>query len=111
VNPPLRPGYAFQGTPLHWDMTLASPIRFGTQAILHLTDTAADHGAFGCVAGCHRWLSERLKQVPAGEDPREVARKEFEATPIKAGRMGIRTARSVDLHQLGGGAIDAEMPV
>jgi ectoine hydroxylase-related dioxygenase (phytanoyl-CoA dioxygenase family) len=87
VNPPLRPGYAFQGTPLHWDMTLAPPIRFGTQAILYLTDTAADHGAFSCVAGCHRWLDEWLKQVPAGENPREVARKEFEATPI-AGRAG-----------------------
>ena len=27
VNPPLRPGYSFQGTPLHWDMTLAPPLR------------------------------------------------------------------------------------
>ena len=68
-------------------MTLAPPIRFGTQAILYLTDTAADHGAFSCVAGCHCWLDEWLKQVPAGENPREVARKEFEATPI-AGRAG-----------------------
>lgn len=28
VNPPVRPGYSFQGTPLHWDMTLAPPHRF-----------------------------------------------------------------------------------
>jgi len=87
VNPPLRPGYAFQGTPLHWDMTLAPPIRFGTQAILYLTDTAADHGAFSCVAGCHRWLGEWLKQIPPCENPREVARKQFQATPI-AGAAG-----------------------
>ncbi len=49
VNPPLRAGYAFQGAPLHWDMTLAPPVRFGTQAMLYLTDTAAHQGAFRCV--------------------------------------------------------------
>ncbi len=87
VNPPLRPGYAFQGAPLHWDMTLAPPICFGTQAILYLTDTAADQGAFSCVAGCHRWLGEWLKKVPAGENPRDLARKELRATPI-AGEAG-----------------------
>jgi Phytanoyl-CoA dioxygenase (PhyH) len=85
VNPPLRPEYAFQGTPLHWDMTLALPVRFGTQAILYLTDTAADDGAFSCVGGCHRWLEQWLQQIPACENPREVARKELQATPIPGG--------------------------
>lgn len=85
VNPPLRPGYAFQGTPLHWDMTLAAPICFGTQAMLYLTDTAADQGAFSCVAGCHGWLGQWLKQIPAGENPRDVARREFKATPVPGG--------------------------
>jgi hypothetical protein len=87
VNPPLRPGYGFQGTPLHWDMSLAPPMCFGTQAILYLTDTAADHGAFSCVAGCHRWLEQWLAQIPAGENAREIARKEFQATSI-AGEAG-----------------------
>ncbi len=87
VNPPQRPGHTFQGTPLHWDMSLAPPIRFGTQAILYLTDTAADHGAFSCVAGFHRSLERWLKEIPAGENPREVARKELGATPI-AGEAG-----------------------
>lgn len=87
VNPPLRPGYAFQGSPLHWDMTLAPPLCFGTQAILYLTDTDADDGAFSCVAGCHRWLGQWLEQIPAGDDPRELARREFQATPV-AGDAG-----------------------
>lgn len=87
VNPPLRPGYVFQGTPLHWDMTLAPPIRFGTQAVLYLTDTGEDHGAFSCVAGCHRWLAQWLEKIPAGENPREVARKQLQATPV-AGKAG-----------------------
>jgi hypothetical protein len=87
VNPPLRPGYSFQGTPLHWDMTLAPPLRFGTQAILYLTDTAADQGAFSCVPGFHRQLESWLKEVPAGADPRAMATRELRAIPI-AGSAG-----------------------
>ena len=87
VNPPLRPGYSFQGTPLHWDMTLAPPLRLGTQAILYLTDTAADQGAFSCVPGFHRRLEGWLKELPAGADPREAARRMLHAIPI-AGRAG-----------------------
>jgi hypothetical protein len=82
VNPPLRPGHTFHGTPLHWDMTLVPPVRFGTQAILYLTDTAANQGAFSCVPGFHRRIEEWLKEVPAGTDPRELARSGFRAIPI-----------------------------
>jgi len=86
VNPPLRPGDRFRGTPLHWDMTLAPPPRFGTQAILYLTDTAADQGAFSCVPGFHRQLSEWLRDLPPDADPRALAR-ELRAIPI-AGEAG-----------------------
>ena len=87
INPPQRPGYSFQGSPLHWDMTLAPPPRFGTQAILYLTDTAADQGAFSCVPGFHRQLEAWLKELPAGADPRAIAAKELRAIPI-AGNAG-----------------------
>jgi phytanoyl-CoA dioxygenase PhyH len=86
VNPPLRPGYSFQGTPLHWDMTLAPPHRFGTQAILYLTDTEADQGAFSCVPGFHRTLKTWLQAIPPA-DPRATATAELRATPI-AGAAG-----------------------
>lgn len=82
VNPPLRPGQAFQGTPLHWDMSLATPLRFGTQAMLYLTDTAANQGAFSCVPGFHRRLETWLKEVPEGADPRAMATRELRAIPI-----------------------------
>lgn len=87
VNPPVRPGYSFQGTPLHWDMTLTPPLRFGTQAILYLTDTAANQGAFHCVPGFHRKLDAWLKEIPAGADPRAKASTELRGIPI-AGSAG-----------------------
>ena len=87
VNPPLRTGYSFNGTPLHWDMTLAPPLRFGTQAILYLTDTAADHGAFSCVPGFHRRIEAWLREIPAADDPRKLAVGELRAVPV-AGDAG-----------------------
>jgi ectoine hydroxylase-related dioxygenase (phytanoyl-CoA dioxygenase family) len=82
VNPPERPGYSFRGSPLHWDMTLAPPVRFGTQAILYLTDTAADQGAFSCVPGFHRRLEGWLGELPADVDPRARALEELRPIPI-----------------------------
>ena len=87
VNPPERPGYQFRGSPLHWDMTLTPPVRFGTQAILYLTDTAANQGAFSCVPGFHRRLESWLREQPTGADPRAQAVKELRAIPI-AGDAG-----------------------
>jgi ectoine hydroxylase-related dioxygenase (phytanoyl-CoA dioxygenase family) len=87
VNPPERPGYQFRGSPLHWDMTLTPPVRFGTQALLYLTDTAADQGAFSCVPGFHRRLESWLRELPSGADPRTQALKELRAIPI-AGDAG-----------------------
>ena len=87
VNPPERLGYQFRGAPLHWDMTLTPPVRFGTQAILYLTDTAADQGAFSCVPGFHRRLEGWLRELRTGADPRVQAVKELRAIPI-AGEAG-----------------------
>lgn len=87
VNPPLMPGRTFQGTPLHWDVSLVPPMPFGTQAILYLTDTAANQGAFSCVPGFHRRLEAWLKELPAGADARVAAREQLAAIPI-AGEAG-----------------------
>ncbi len=87
VNPPLRQGDRFRGTPLHWDMTLAPPLRFGTQGILYLTDTAASQGAFSCVPGFHRSLEAWRRQLPEGVDPRAVAPRVLQPVPI-AGEAG-----------------------
>jgi hypothetical protein len=76
-NPPEKPGWSFPGPNLHWDVSLARPIPFGAQAILYLTDTAADQGAFCCVPGFHERIDSWLDSVTAGtecsqRDPRTI---------------------------------------
>jgi ectoine hydroxylase-related dioxygenase (phytanoyl-CoA dioxygenase family) len=63
-------------------MTLARPHCFGTQAILYLTDTADNQGAFSCVPGFHRRLEGWLAELRSGVDPRARATAELQATPI-----------------------------
>lgn len=77
-NPPERRGWKFSGQGLHWDVSLAPPIPFGTQAILYLTDTPAEQGAFRCVPGFHRHIEDWLSSTP---DPRAAGAK-LDATPI-----------------------------
>ena len=67
-------------------LPLALPLNFNTQAILYLTDTAADQGAFQCVPGFHRQLEAWLQNLPADADPRRQDLS-AEAKPI-AGRAG-----------------------
>ena len=87
-NPPQRPGWAFPGPYLHWDVSVAQPVPFGVQGILYLTDTAADQGAFQCVPGFHRRLAGWLAELPPGTDPRD--RRVVDALPAVpvAGRAG-----------------------
>ena len=86
MNPPEREGWKFPGPDLHWDVSLALPIPFGTQGILYLADTAPEQGAFSCVPGFHRRIADWLVNLPAGRDPR---REDFasQAVPI-AGKAG-----------------------
>ena len=87
-NPPERPGWPFPGPHLHWDVSIAQPVPFGTQGILYLTDTAADQGAFTCVPGFHNCLAKWLAELPPDTDPRDWKVLEtLPAVPI-AGRAG-----------------------
>lgn len=87
-NPPETAGWAFPGPYLHWDVSIAQPIPFGTQGILYLTDTAADQGAFTCVPGFHRRIGEWIRELPPGANPRDRQLLDrLSAAPI-AGRAG-----------------------
>jgi hypothetical protein len=69
-NPPERRGHPYAGDPLHWDVSLVTPIPFATQAVLYLTDTDADQGALTLVPGFHRRIEAWLADLPPGADPR-----------------------------------------
>ena len=90
-NPPERPGWAFPGPHIHWDMTLAPPHCFSVQGILYLTDTPANQGAFSCIPGFHRTLEEWLKSLSPSEDTRKAILRHPGFTPItgKAGDLVI----------------------
>lgn len=86
-NVPQRPGWAFQGPGLHWDVSLTQPIPFATQGILYLTDTAVNQGAFTCVPGFHHRIDTWLDGLQPGADPREQDLHALGAVPI-AGQAG-----------------------
>ncbi|MFA5964031.1 MAG: phytanoyl-CoA dioxygenase family protein [Sphingomonas sp.] len=70
-NPPEIPGKPFPGPHLHWDVSIAPPIPFGTQGILYMTDTAADQGALQLVPGFHHRIAAWLDAL-GDADPRLV---------------------------------------
>jgi hypothetical protein len=83
-NPPETSQFKFKGTGLHWDVSLAMPIPFGTQGILYLTDTAANQGALTVVPGFHKNIETWLQELPENINPREVDFSSFGPTPIAA---------------------------
>lgn len=70
-NAPVRPGHSFASPRLHWDVSLVTPIPFGTLGVLYLTDTEADQGAFELVPGFHHGIDAWLARL-GDEDPRRV---------------------------------------
>ena len=67
----MRPDCAFLGSPLHIDTSLATPMPLGTQAIIYLTDTPADHGALQVLPGFQRGFDAWIAGLN-GADPRQV---------------------------------------
>jgi hypothetical protein len=86
-NVPERPGFMFRGPHLHWDVSVKTPIPFGTQGILYLTDTPPEQGAFTLVPGFQRWGEDWLASLPPGADPRQQDLHALGALPI-GGRAG-----------------------
>lgn len=83
-NPPETSTFTYRGTGLHWDVSLATPIPFGTQGILYLTDTAANQGALTVVPGFHKNIENWLQQLPENTDPRKTDFSSFDPKPIAA---------------------------
>jgi hypothetical protein len=86
-NPPERDAWHFPGPHLHWDTSLDLSIPFDVSGLLYLTDTAEDQGAFRCVPGFHRRISDWLKSLPPDANPHRQNVEELGAIPI-SGRAG-----------------------
>ncbi|MFC4262201.1 phytanoyl-CoA dioxygenase family protein [Ferruginibacter yonginensis] len=86
-NPPETAAYTYRGIGLHWDVSLAQPIPFGTQGILYLTDTAAHQGALTVVPGFHHQISDWLYHYSKDTHPRDDDFTAFEKVAI-AGNAG-----------------------
>jgi hypothetical protein len=83
-NPPETADFKYRGIGLHWDVSLATPIPFGTQGILYLTDTTVDQGALTLVPGFHKNIENWLKALPDDINPREVDLSSFGSKRIAA---------------------------
>ena len=86
-NVPEREGFTFPGPDLHWDVSVKTPIPFGTGGILYLTDTPPQQGAFTLVPGFQRWGDDWLKGLPPGAHPRQQDLHALGSRPI-GGRAG-----------------------
>lgn len=69
-NPPETETWKFPGPRMHWDVSLKTPIPFGTQGILYLADTAYNQGAFSLVPGFHKRIESWLNSLPSNVHPR-----------------------------------------
>ncbi len=83
-NPPETQQWQFPGPSIHWDVELQSPIPFGTQALIYLTDVAEHQGAFSCVPGFHKKIDQWLAQQPQGVDVQQQNWAQWPVKPIAA---------------------------
>jgi hypothetical protein len=90
-NPPETGTFRFQGSPLHWDVSLALPIPLKLQGLLYLGDCTAHDGAFQCVPGFHKRIGSWLDDVPHDVSARDWALRTLtpDAVPGEAGDFVI----------------------
>lgn len=83
-NPPETGQWQFPGPGIHWDVELTSPVPFGTQGLIYLTDVAENQGAFCCVPGFHKKIDNWLAGQPQGMDLQQQDWSQWPIKPIAA---------------------------
>ena len=95
MKPPTRPDkpeWDNRGM-IHWDVdTSKTPIAFGVQGVLYLTDTAENQGGFQCIPGFHKQFYNWVKTQPADRNFHSPDLTGLKVQPIagKAGDLLIR---------------------
>ena len=93
-NPPETGQWQFPGPGIHWDVELVSPVPFGTQGLIYLTDVAENQGAFCCVPGFHKKIDNWLEAQPQGINLQE---QDWSQWPVKA--IAARAGDLIIWHQ------------
>lgn len=84
-NPPENSFYKFPGPNLHWDVSLKTPIPYGLQGLLYLSDTDENQGAFSVIPGFQNTIETWLKSLNKDQNPREtILLNHFKKKPISA---------------------------
>tara|TARA_B100000809_G_scaffold145381_1_gene142977 strand:+ start:1154 stop:1939 length:786 start_codon:yes stop_codon:yes gene_type:complete len=90
MKPPTRPGkpeWDNRGM-IHWDVdTSKTPIAFGVQGVLYLTDMAENPGGFQCIPGFHKQFYNWVKTQPADRNFHSPDLTGLKVQPI-AGKAG-----------------------
>lgn len=81
INPPETKTFKYSGSALHWDVSLDTPMPFGLQGLLYLTDVKENGGAFSCVPGFHKKIDDWLKQF---DDESEARNFDLNSLGVKA---------------------------
>ena len=68
---------------MHWDLDLGSetPVQFGVQGVLCLSDTTVDQGGFHCIPGMHREVLEWSQVPPQERNPKALT---FDHSRVRA---------------------------
>lgn len=85
-NPPETKTWKFPGPRLHWDVSLKTPIPFGLQGILYLSDTAHNQGALSLIPGFHNNIEQWLCSLPENVNPRNVDLSSLGIIPVVANK-------------------------
>ncbi|WP_105168853.1 phytanoyl-CoA dioxygenase family protein [Pseudoalteromonas sp. T1lg23B] len=88
-NPPHTQEHPFSGPDLHWDLNFAKPLKFGTQGIVYLTDTAPEQGALTVVPGFHLKSPDLIGQYANNQHQTDFHQFGSRAIGANAGDMVI----------------------
>ncbi|MCF6434627.1 phytanoyl-CoA dioxygenase family protein [Pseudoalteromonas sp. MMG022] len=88
-NPPQTPTHPFSGPDLHWDLNFSKPLKFGTQGIVYLTDTAPEQGALTVVPGFHHQLAKQVEKYKGKQHEIDFHQFGSKAIGANAGDMVI----------------------
>lgn len=84
INPPETAHWKFPGPHLHLDIEPTSPLPFGLQGILYLTDVAEDQGALTVIPGFHHKIDDWIASYVSEHVPLIDVFDKYESKPLAA---------------------------